>query len=504
MQQHQDTTSNQQTYAALDLGSNSFHLIVARVSHNQIQTLHKIKKRVRLAQGLDKNGFLNKETINLGLEALSQIAPSLADIPAENIRIVATYTLRAARNAYDFIEQAQQILPYPIEVISGIEEARLIYQGFAHSSSDDAKRLVIDIGGGSTELIIGKDFSTEKLTSKAMGCVSFAEQFFADGALTDQAFELAIIAAEQELEEISLDYQSIGWQACYGTSGTIKAISEAVSQAGWLDADETIKLKHLEKLKQLLLSFGHIDQIALPGVSEQRKPVLAGGLAILIAIFESFEIEALTYSDTALRDGLLYELANADKYEIKQRTVASLQAQYEVDLVQAERVNETAQQLLTMWQQQHQKANGAVLSKLLCWASQLHEVGLQINSTGFHKHSAYIIENTNLTGFNQEEQRILATLVRFQRKKLKALEVPTLSSYKSKDILILIRILRIALVLNLRRINRDIQHFKIELGSTISIHLPPEIASSDPLLLADLQAEQIAQTDVDLKFNLKS
>ena len=216
--------------AALDIGSNSFHLVVARIVAGSVQILHRVKQKVRLAEGLNEDNVLQGEAKQRGLDTLKIIADSLKGFEPDSVRIVATHTLRRAVNAKEFIEEALQVLPYPIEVISGTEEARLIYSGVAHTNHDAGKRLVVDIGGGSTEFIIGEGLSPLLLRSLQMGCVSYTQRFFANGELKAKAFDKAIIAAEQEMEPIEERYRRLGWQRCIGTSGTIKAIYNLVQQ----------------------------------------------------------------------------------------------------------------------------------------------------------------------------------------------------------------------------------------------------------------------------------
>lgn len=497
----ENTATTADVVAALDIGSNSFHLIVARIIDGSIQNLHKIKHRVRLAQGLSDDGTLSQEAMDRGLETLSQMADTLKDIPADNIRVVATYTLRKAQNSQAFLTQAEAVFPYPIEIIPGKEEARLIYQGVAHTVAHEGNKLVIDIGGGSTEFIIGEYFTPLQLNSRSMGCVSYTNQFFKNGKITEHAFQRAILAAEQELEIIVNTYKNTGWHSCHGTSGTIKAIREAIVQNGW--SKNEIKASHLEKLKQSLITYGHIDKINIPGVSEHRRPVLAGGLAVLIAAFDSLGIESMTYEDAALREGVLYEMQDRFKHhDIRERTIESLSQRYAIDTAQAARVARSAcfifDQLDTEW-----KFGKLDYRSLLHWSGLLHEIGLQIHSSGYHKHSAYIVENTDMPGFNQEEQIAIACLVRFHRKKCKLNELPKLSLYKSEPLTRLIRILRIAAILNLRRRENYLSGYTVRVKKDhIELQFPKDFLNTEKLLNADLENEQNIQAEAGFKLSI--
>ncbi len=498
--QEENTANNADVVAALDIGSNSFHLIVARIVDGSIQNLHKVKQRVRLAQGLSDDAMLSQEAMDRGLETLRQMADTLKGIPADNIRVVATYTLRKAINRQSFLSQAEAVFPYPIEVIPGKEEARLIYQGVAHTVAHDGNKLVIDIGGGSTEFIIGEYFKPLQLSSRSMGCVSYTNQFFNKGKITERAFQRAVIAAEQELEVIVDNYRHLGWNTCHGTSGTIKAIREAIVQNGWSNGE--IKASHLEKLKQTLITYGHVDKIDIPGVSEHRRPVLAGGLAVLIAAFDALGIESMNYEDAALREGVLYEMQDRFKHhDIRERTVESLSQRYAIDTNQAARVARSAtfifDQLDGEW-----KFGKADYRSLLYWAAQLHEVGIQIHSTGYHKHSAYILENTDMPGFNQEEQLAIASLVRLHRKKFKTSELPGFSLYKTNKLIRAIRIFRIAAILNLRRRENYLPGYQVSVSEdSIQLTFPGNFLESEQLLQADLETEQQIQAAAGFELN---
>ncbi len=439
--------------AAIDLGSNSFHMVVAKVANHDLQLVSRHKQRVYLASGLDSQRNLDKASMDRGLECLAMFAERLQGFEDGNVRIAATHTLRQANNAHLFIQRARQVLPFDIEIISGEEEARLIYLGVAHTQPESDSKLVVDIGGGSTELIVGKGFSPELLNSKQMGCVSYTDRFFANGKLSNKNFNKAILAAEQKLESIAHRYRKKGWEIAFGSSGTIKAISEVLIGLG--HEDGLITAKRLDKLIEKLCEWQTIDDIELDGLTDERKPVFAAGVAILSAIFKDLKLESMHYSEGALREGLLYEMEDRlQRSDIRMRTTESLARRHLVDLDHAEKVKQQARLFLDQVHDQLGIKPSSELFDLLEWSALLHEVGLSISLAGFHKHSAYILQHTNMPGFNREQQRVLAMLVRFQRKALKLKEMDDFSLFKKKHIIGLIRVLRLAILVNGQR-NED-------------------------------------------------
>lgn len=286
-------------YAAIDLGSNSFHMLVVRHIDGSVQTMAKIKRKVRLAAGLDEHNALSLDAMQRGWDCLSLFAERLQDIPAENIRIVGTATLRTATNAGEFIAKANQILGHPIDVISGEEEAATIYKGVAHTSGGLGRRLVVDIGGASTELIIGEGFEAKALTSLKMGCVTWLERHFKDRQLTATNFNNAILAAKQMLDPILTQYTELGWNVCVGASGTVQALQEIMLAQGM---DEVITLTKLKRLQKQAMLADHLEELDIEGLTLERALVFPSGLSILIAIFESLNIEAMTLAGGALRE----------------------------------------------------------------------------------------------------------------------------------------------------------------------------------------------------------
>lgn len=475
--------------AAIDLGSNSFHMVVARVVGQSLQIISRHKQRVHLASGLDQQHNLNQAAINRGLNCLAMFAERLQGFAPENVRIAATYTLRQARNAHLFLQRAERVLPFPIEIIPGTEEARLIYLGVAHTHPNNDQTLVIDIGGGSTELVIGQAFDTHLLTSKHMGCVSYHHAFFANGKLDHNNIMAAQLAARQKLEPITNQYKNTGWQHVIGASGTIKAIREVFIAQGHLDG--VITRKRLQQLIDILISFKHQDNLALAGLTEERQPVFAAGVAILSAVFDALNIHEMHFSRGALREGVLYEMEQRFRHaDIRTRTASAMAKQYNIHTEQAKRVQATA---LAIYQQIDAQPGiqKSELSTLLSWGALLHEVGLSISYSGFHRHSAYLLRYSTMPGFNIEQQTVLSTLVRYQRKALKLAEMPLLTIYKPKHLYPLIRTLRLAVIFNAQRNDVPPPTIKVRAKQAHwQLCLPEGWITENKLLAADLEAEQ--------------
>jgi len=485
--------------AAVDLGSNSFHLVIARIVDGALQLLHREKQKVQLADGLDEQQMLSDEAMQRGLAVLRQFADTLKDMPPQSVRVIATYTVRRAKNSSRFLQLAQDVFPFPIEVIAGQEEARLIYQGVAHFETYTGQRLVIDIGGGSTEYAIGIDFQPLKLASRNMGCVSFAKLFFPKGKINPKRFERALLLAEQELENIYTGYKATGWQQVVGTSGTIKTIKDIVSGLGW--HPHVIRLEHLEKLQQLLLQVEQCEELNLPGLTEDRKQLLAPGLAILLASFRMLGIDEMVYVDAALREGVLYEMSDRlQHHDIRQHTIQSLIKRYAIDTEQAGRVNQTVQALWQQCQQQWQLSEE--WSQLLQFACYVYEIGLQINSSSVQRHSAYILNNANLPGFNQEQQRVLASLVRYHRRKIKPDDIPAFYLYRQTDFYHALTLFRLAVLLNQKRREDIIPELQcIAQTAQLTLMLPESWYQQHTVLAADLRTEQLFLKRAGLTLN---
>lgn len=487
-----------QEIAAIDLGSNSFHMVIARIVNGALQVLGRLKQRVHLADGLDSNNMLSEEAMERGIACLALFAERLQGFPAENVCIVGTHSLRQAANAEEFLKRAAKVIPYPIEIISGHEEARLIFMGVAHTQPEKGRKLVIDIGGGSTEMVIGEDFDPLLVESRRMGCVSFARQFFPNGTISKDNFQRARLAAAQKLENMAWQYRIQGWQAALGASGSIKAAHEVLIALG--EKDGLITPERLELLRSEVLKYKRFSELTLPGLSEDRQAVFVPGLSILCGVFDALAIKQLRLSDGALREGVLYEMEGRFRHQdIRSRTARSLAEHYNIDREQAQRVLSTVQQLYAQWMAQNSKLVHSQLEALLNWAAMLHEVGLSINHSGMHRHSAYILQNTNLPGFNQEQQLLLATLVRFHRKGVKLDELPRLTLFKKKQYIPLIQILRLATLLNNQRQSTTTpESLELETdGFHWILRFPKGYLQQNNLVQLDVEKEQSYWKDVE-------
>ncbi len=487
--------------AAIDLGSNSFHLTIAREVQGELQMVDRIGEKVRLAAGLDEHNMLSDEAITRGISCLEVFAQRLAGIAPESIRIVATNTLRAARNRQQFTNLAEALFGCPVEVISGREEARLIYLGVAHSCADDeGRRLVIDIGGGSSEFIIGKRFQPLELESLHMGCVSYTRRFFPEGKLQRKSFQRAVNAAHLELLNIRRRYRKLGWHDVVGSSGTIKAVyrllnSEAVGH-------QPITLKTLRQLNDRLIDFDNIDNIRLEGIKDNRASVLIGGIAILTAIFEALEIESMSYSDGALREGLLYDhIGRLQHEDVRERTIGALMERYFVDAEHALEVETTALKCLAQ-----SKFDNANSRHLLSWSSRLHEIGLSISHSQFQKHGGYLIQNSDLMGFNQDEQSRLALLVRGHRRKLPLAELSAFTEADDpKHLIQLLVLLRLAVLLHHSRQVDLVPDFELHWKSAqkLRLNFPENWLDEHPLTQADLEQEAVYLQALEIKLDIR-
>ena len=486
-----EKTARPQEFAAVDLGSNSFHMVIARVVDGAMQIIGRLKQRVHLADGLDSNNMLSEEAMERGLACLSLFAERLQGFDPSSVCIVGTHTLRQALNAPEFLKRAEKVIPYPIEIIAGNEEARLIFMGVEHTQPEKGRKLVIDIGGGSTELVIGEDFEPKLVESRRMGCVSFAQLYFAGGTINAENFQRARVAATQKLETLAWQFRIQGWDVALGASGSIKAAHEVLLASG--EKDGIITPERLKKLVAEVVKFKNFDELNLPGLSDERKAVFVPGLAILCGVFDALAINELRLSDGALREGVLYEMEGRFRHQdIRSRTAQSLANQYNIDREQARRVLETTMHMYDQWQAQNPKLINPQLAALLKWAAMLHEVGLNINHSGMHRHSAYILQNSDLPGYNQEQQLMMATLVRYHRKAIKLDDLPRFTLFKKKHYLPLIQLLRLGVLLNNQRqatttpptlrLTTDDNHW--------TLSFPHDWFSQNALVLFDLEREQ--------------
>ncbi|MYD97570.1 MAG: Ppx/GppA family phosphatase, partial [Gammaproteobacteria bacterium] len=464
----QDTQASDtdQPYAALDLGSNSFHLIVAYDHGDRLQVVDRHKETVRLAEGLTADNSLAPSVVARALACLKRLGQRVRDLPPANVRVVGTNTLRKARDSQDFIDAAEQALGHRVEIIGGREEARLIYLGVSHSLEpleDSAEvRLVVDIGGGSTELILGRQFQPHLMESLHMGCVSMSATHFQDGRLEQVRFDHARNIARQELEVIEEIYRARGWDTAIGASGTLLAVHDAILE---LTGERGITPDGLRALERHLVQTGHIDDIDLESIDAERAPVLPGGLAITSAIVDALGVDSMTVSDGALREGLLHDLlGRVHAHDIRETTVADLMRRYHVDTDHARRVATTVAKILEQvsWDLAENLAggrtdsngvvddadssgslSGPAAARLLRWGALLHEIGMDIAHSQYHKHGGYLLDNMDLPGFSRPEQHNLSMLVRCHRRKFPIEELKG-----SPSLIALCVLLRLAVVLH--------------------------------------------------------
>ena len=485
MTQHTD-----EILAAIDLGSNSFHMIISRLRDGHFQVVDKLREMVQLRAGLNENNELSTEAQERAIACLQRFGERIKELPAGSVRVVGTNTLRVARNSQSFLRKARLALGHPIEIIAGEEEARLIYLGVAHALAfDDSSRLVMDIGGGSTEFIIGEGFTGLMRESLEMGCVSYSQRFFSEGKISRTRMKAAFIAAGTWLRAIQRPYRKKGWVEAIGASGTIRTVANILKENGWSD-DGVITPKSLDKLVEALIDAGHVDNIDLEGLSDERRSVLPGGVAVLKAAFDRLKIDRMVVSDGALREGLLYDLLGRIQHDDERdRTVLALARRYQVDEEHAKRVSAMTTQLFEQVAEDWDIDDDDYLDRLQ-WAAKLHEVGLSISHDSFHKHSAYIVGHSGLPGFSREEQHALAVIVEEQRKKISQKEIDELPDDLQESSTKLMILLRLALVFNRGRSEKTDTFVELKVSkNTLRLKLPKGWLIEHPLTEADLLQE---------------
>jgi exopolyphosphatase/guanosine-5'-triphosphate,3'-diphosphate pyrophosphatase len=487
--------------AAVDLGSNSFHMIIGRFEGTSLSIVDKMREPVRLGAGLDDHKNLTKAAQERALDCLRRMGERVKGMPKGRVRAVGTNTLRVAKNGAAFLDKAEKALGHPIDIIAGREEARLIYLGVSQTDPSVGKRLVVDIGGGSTECIIGTGPSIEIADSLFMGCVSYSMRYFPDGRITKQRFEKAKLQAELELETIEQVYKKRGWTAVVGCSGTIHGINRVISANGW--STEGITAKALKKLRKELIEQESADEMDMPGLDEDRKPVIAGGTAILEAVFDGLGIDVMHPSPGALREGLLYETIGRIRHEdVRDRTIRTFMDRYGVDANQAERVFEAAMALLAQvgeaW-----KLDAEAAKKMLSFAASLHEIGLFVSHTGYHKHSAYLVEHSDMAGFTRLEQSTVAAMILGHRRKLRADALQTIPDRGKETARRLLALFSLASSLCRSRTSELPELFLTASGDRLTMLVPRSWLEQHPLTRADLMGERERLEHVGFDFELQ-
>jgi exopolyphosphatase/guanosine-5'-triphosphate,3'-diphosphate pyrophosphatase len=486
--------------AAVDLGSNSFHMVIGRLVDGEIRILDKVREHVALGAGVKPGGGLCEDAQERALACLERFGQRLEGIDKSRVRVVGTNAMRQARRIKKFRNKAEKAIGYRIEVISGAEEARLIYQGVAHAQFEDAPRLVADIGGGSTEIILGHGYRVSSVNSLFMGCVNFTARFFPEGHLTREKFRAAEIAARLELATIRNDLRKTGWELAIGASGTIKTVNEILKVYGL--SDQGVTVAGMKSLRRSMITAGAVDRLELPPLRPGRQAVLPGGLAILRAIFRSLEIERMEVSSGALREGVLYDLVGRMRHEdVRDSTVAWMVDRYDVDQQQTDRVRECCQFLLA---QIEDPPGGEDALRMLTWASTLHEIGLAVSHTGYHRHGAYLVSNTDMPGFSADSQAMLAALIRVHRRKIDAEQFEDVPESRQLEVRRLSLLFRLAVLLNRGR--RTLTAPDIQVDSNwekIALLFPGGWAEQHPLTSADLEQEKLHLGGIGVQLDIQ-
>lgn len=488
--------------AAVDLGSNSFHMMVARSEGSELQVIDRLREPIRLAAGLDADKRLRPDAQIAALACLQRFGQRLRHLPPERVRVVGTNTLRKMRKGGDFLAAAEAALGHSVEIIAGAEEARLVYGGVTHGmGNENPRRLVVDIGGSSTELIIGRGTQPKLMESVSLGCVTHNQLFFGNGEINRVNFRKARLAARVQLEFLERRYRLAGWDIAIGASGTVRGVWRVTMAQGW--CEQEITREGLEKLVALVIERGHVSKLDFPELREDRRPVFAGGLAVLAGVFDALQIERMQTSEYALREGVIHDLlgrlANKD---VRAQSVMATARRYGADLRHAQNVERTALKLLeqvaTAWQLD--RKTGA---KLLGWAARLHELGLVIAHNSYHKHGEYILRNCDLQGFSQTEQKLLAALVRLHRGKFAVTALEDLPQVWMEPMQRLAIIFRLSSLLHRSRMPHAKLPIKLEAGrKSLNIQFTQKNwLARHPLTVADLEreAEYLKAIEVKLK-----
>lgn len=475
--------------AAIDIGSNSFHMIVARYTLGQLRIVDRLRETVRMAEGLDANGGLVPEVRQRALECLARFGQRIRDIPPHHVRALATNTVRSLASPQAFLVPAETALGHSIEIISGREEARLIYLGVAHAQPPKAaqRRLVIDIGGGSTECIIGAGFTTLERESLQVGCIASTRRFFGNGKLSKKKWRDAVIEVSAEFQQFANTYRALGWSEALGASGTIKAIGEVC--AAMKLTKGAVTAEALPQVRDRLLQAERIDAIELPSLSADRRPIIAGGVLVLEAAFAVLGLQRMAVSKAAMREGILYDmLGRGGDNDPRELSISALVQRYDIDDAQAARVEATAMQLFEQvrgrWALDDDDAS------MLGWAARLHEIGLAVAHSQYHVHGAYLLEHSDIAGFSRQEQQVLSALVRTQRR-----GVPKSAFEALPDRLLLATrrkasLLRLAVLLHRSRSAEPIPKLELKAGDDhLDLVVGKRWIDARPLLRSDLLGE---------------
>jgi len=494
------TLQDGELLAAIDIGSNSFHMVIARYTLGQLRVVDRLRETVRMADGLDGKGGLSSEARQRALECLARFGQRIRDIPSHRVRALATNTVRQLRSPHAFLMPAETALGHAIEVVSGREEARLIYLGVAHAQppKPGQRRLVIDIGGGSTEFIIGSGMQTLERESLQAGCIASTRRFFPGGKLSRKRWKEALAEIGREFQPFANKYRALGWDEALGSSGTHKAISEICAMMKL--SKGAITAEALPLLRDELLKAKKIDDIVLPGLGSDRRPIIAGGVLVLEAAFQALGLQKLLVSKAAMREGILYDiLGRASENDLRDEAVAALTQRYGIDIIQADRVQDTAMALFEQVQQ------GWSLdpddARMLAWAARLHELGLMIAHSGYHTHGSYVLENSDIAGFSRQEQQMLAALVRTHRRNVPKSAFEALPERLATPARRLAALLRLAVLVNRAHESTPLPALELTAEEDrLSLIVPQAFIDPRPLLRADLIGEVDGMEGLGLQF----
>jgi len=481
-------------YAAVDLGSNSFRLSIGQHDGETIRVLKSMREPIRLAAGLDASGNLVDEALQRALLCLKNFRLALAAYEFDGVRVVATSTLRQARNVGEFLPQLEQAIGYPIEIISGEEEGRLIYMGVANVlGQPNESRLVVDIGGGSTELILGRGVDIERVESFSVGSVKQSLSFFVGGRVDAPSFEAAILSARSHFEDGAPPYHPEYWKRAYGSSGTIRAIGDIIEKNKLGDG---ITLDALNAVRQRFIAVGQVGKIEMPGLRADRASTVIGGLAILIGVVQELGIERLEPIDAGLRMGVMWDLyLRSTRRDRREQSVRDFLARFHIDTQRGDRVAEASQVLF-----QQMKPNSDTLPRHLFWSAQLHEVGLVVSQTGYHKHAAYMVENADLPGFTTREQKLMGRLILAQKGNLRKVSEHLSDSDFAKAVVAL----RLAILFMHSRIEVDDRAVRLRMKNRIDLELRRDFVSNHPTLSYWMEKEQEFWDEVGVDFSVRA
>ena len=482
-------------FAAVDLGSNSFRLHVAQHDGDTMQVLKSVRDPIRLGAGLDAMGNLSEAAMRTALDCLARFKTILAAYPLNAVRVVATNTIRIAGNAAAFLPVAEKAIGYPIEIISGEEEGRLIYMGVASTvGMPGERRLVIDIGGGSTELIVGTGQDITQVESFSTGTVRVSQDFFIGGRIDGAAFDAAILASRSLFEDAAPLYGPAHWSIAYGSSGTMRAIGEAIAKNDL--GDGTLSLASCEALRERLIDFGETGRIVLAGMKPDRAAVIVGGLSILMGIMQELGIDSVQPIEAGLRMGVLWDLhLRATKRDRREQSVRGFLQRFGGDAARADRVADYAGQTFGMM-----KPADESLARHLHWSALLHEVGQAVSHSGYHKHGAYLIEHADLPGFTTREQRCMATLIAAQKGNLRKVS----DALTDPDLARAILALRLAVLFSHARLALDGAGLRVKMKSRIELELDSAWVAQHPTVAFWMQKERACWIEVGIEFVIKA